>query len=72
MLWLELFSPPCTDTKVLEEKIVVLDLNRKQTEKEVKWHEDKWIKTNQNEDRLDGDWNESGPNKVSQIVSVGI
>ena len=47
-------------------------MNKKQTEKEVKWHEDKWIKTNQNEDRLDGDWNESGPNKVSQIVSVGI
>ena len=23
--------------------------------KEVKWQEDKWIKTNQNEDRLDGD-----------------
>ena len=40
--------------------------------KEVKWQEDKWIKTNQNEDRLDGDWNESGPIKVSQIVSVGI
>ena len=72
MLWLELFSPPCTDTKVLEKKIVALDMNKKQTEKEVKWHEDKWIKTNQNEDRLDGDWNESGPNKVSQIVSVGI
>ena len=32
--------------------------------KEVKWQEDKWIKTNQNEDRLDGDWNQSGPNKV--------
>lgn len=30
-------------------------------ESEVKWHEDKWIKTNQNEDRLDEDWNQSGP-----------
>ena len=32
--------------------------------KKVKWHEDKWIKTNQNEDKLDGDWNQSGPNEV--------
>ena len=32
--------------------------------KKVKRHEDKWIKTNQNEDKLDGDWNQSGPNKV--------
>ena len=36
MLWLELFSPPCTDTKVLEKKIVALDMNKKKIEKEVK------------------------------------
>ena len=35
MLWLELFSPPCTDTKVLEKKIVALDMNKKETENEV-------------------------------------
>ena len=30
---LKLFSPPSKDTKVLEKKIVALDMNKKQTEK---------------------------------------
>jgi hypothetical protein len=29
MLWLELFSPPCINTKVLEKKMVTLDMNKK-------------------------------------------
>ena len=33
---LELFSPPCTNAEVLEKKIVELDMNKKQTESEVK------------------------------------
>ena len=71
MLWFELFSPPCTDTKVLEKKIVALDMNKKQTENEVKWHEDKWIKTNQNEDRLDGDWMKVDPTKSLKLCLWG-
>jgi hypothetical protein len=36
MLWLELFSPPCNKKKVLEKKIVAMDMNKKETEIEVK------------------------------------
>ncbi len=35
-----------------------------------KWHEDKLIKTNQNKDRLDEEWNQSGPNKVVLKLSL--
>ena len=56
MLWLELFSPPCTDTKVLEKKIVALDMNKKETENEVndmKINESKQIRMKT--DWMDGD-----------------
>ena len=39
--------------------------------KEVKWQEDKWIKTNQNEDRLDGDWMKVDPTKSLKLCLWG-
>ena len=39
--------------------------------KRSKWHEDKWIKTNQNEDRLDGDWMKVDPTKSLKLCLWG-